>query len=488
MSQSSKGIWSFQGKNKVLHMSWFAFFLSFFVWFNFAPFATTIQKALNLSSEQIKTLLICNIALTIPTRIIIGMLVDRFGPRKTYTTLLVTMSFPCFLFAMAQSFEQMVILRILLSCIGSGFVIGIRMIGEWFGPKEVGMAEGIYGGWGNFGSAAAAFTLPSLALLFSDANGWRLAIGFSGALCLGFAPIYYRAVRDTPSGKTYFSPKKISALEVSSYPAMYALIIMTLPMVLCLGILVWKLQTPGVAFISSNTSYVLYGLLSALYIYQVMQILKVNLPHLKSDIHEADKYEFRQVGVLNIAYAASFGSELAVVSMLPAFFEKTFGLSVAAAGIIGSCFAFMNLLARPMGGVFSDRFGRRGTLLVLFSCLFFTYIGMGFLNSSWPLVFAIMLTMLCSFCVQSAEGAVFSIVPLIKRRITGQIAGMVGAYGNVGGVCFLTIYSLASPQVFFYSIAGFSLISLASSLALKDPKGKIMEVQPDGTIEMLEVA
>lgn len=38
--------------------------------------------------------------------------------------------------------------------------------------------------------------------------------------------------------------------------------------------------------------------------------------------------------------------------------------------------------------------------------------------------------------VQAGCGAVYAMVPLIKRRMTGQIAGMVGAYGNVGGVTF----------------------------------------------------
>ena len=43
---------------------------------------------------------------------------------------------------------------------GFGFVIGIRLVSEWFPANELGTAEGIYGGWGNFGSAVAAFTLP----------------------------------------------------------------------------------------------------------------------------------------------------------------------------------------------------------------------------------------------------------------------------------------------------------------------------------------
>lgn len=481
-------ILSFSGRFRILHMSWFAFFLSFFVWFNMAPFATTIQKALDLTSGQLKTLLICNIALTIPARIVIGMLVDKFGPRKTYSTLLFTMSFPCFLFAMSDSFTELVVYRLILGGMGAGFVIGIRMIGEWFSPREIGVAEGVYGGWGNFGSAAAAFTLPSLALLLSDVSGWRLAIGFSGCLSLAFSFVYYKMVRDTPSGKTYFKPKKVTAMEVSSKKDMALLLFMTLPMILCLALLTWKLQLPDIGFISPEVSYGIYAVLAIIFFYQVGQIVMVNRERLKSEIHVADRYRFKQVAILDLAYAASFGSELAVVSMLPSFFEKTFDLSVTHAGMIAASFAFMNLVARPSGGILSDKFGRKRSLLILITGLTFTYLGMSQINSTWFLPLAIVLTMCCSFFVQAAEGAVFSIVPLVKRRLTGQIAGMVGAYGNVGGVVFLTVYSFTTPENFFLVIAGVAIFSLLVTVFMDEPEGHTMEVLPDGTVEMVKVS
>lgn len=38
MSHSDKlNLFSFSGKMKILHMSWIAFFITFFVWFNHAP-------------------------------------------------------------------------------------------------------------------------------------------------------------------------------------------------------------------------------------------------------------------------------------------------------------------------------------------------------------------------------------------------------------------------------------------------------------------
>ena len=165
MTADKFNIFSFTGKMKILHLSWMVFFVTFVVWFNMAPLKQVIMGDMGLSLEEWKTLLILNVALTIPARVIIGALTDKYGPRLVYSSLLAICSVPCFLFAFASDFTQMAIARFALGFIGAGFVIGIRMVSEWFPPKELGTAEGIYGGWGNFGSAAAAFTLPTAVYL-----------------------------------------------------------------------------------------------------------------------------------------------------------------------------------------------------------------------------------------------------------------------------------------------------------------------------------
>ncbi|RUT04209.1 hypothetical protein DSM106972_044370 [Dulcicalothrix desertica PCC 7102] len=55
-----RGLLSFSGRYRILHLTWFAFFLSFVIWFNIAPLATTIQQDLRLTTEQLKVLSICN--------------------------------------------------------------------------------------------------------------------------------------------------------------------------------------------------------------------------------------------------------------------------------------------------------------------------------------------------------------------------------------------------------------------------------------------
>ncbi|MCZ7631654.1 MAG: hypothetical protein M5U19_22485 [Microthrixaceae bacterium] len=43
---------------------------------------------------------------------------------------------------------------------------------------------------------------------------------------------------------------------------------------------------------------------------------------------------------------------------------------------------------------------------------------------------------------------------MVNKRMTGQIAGMAGAYGNVGAVIYLVVYSLVDARTFFFILAG----------------------------------
>ncbi len=491
MTPSRLNLLSFSGNIKILHMTWIAFFISFVVWFNHAPLMLLIADSLQMSKAQIKTVLILNVALTIPSRIAIGILVDKFGPKKTYSTLLALGSIPCFLFAFANSFEQLALARFFMGFVGAGFVIGIRMVGEWFPAKQVGVAEGIYGGWGNFGSAAAAMSLPTVALLFGGENGWRYAIACTGVLALIYSVVYFFSVTDTPKGSTYFKPKKAGAMEVTSIWDLFFYILMTMPLYATLTLLTWKLSPAGVSLLSDVAAMAIYAAIWILFFYNVYKIVHVNEEHLCQPIEDIHKYKFKQVAILDLAYLITFGSELAVVSMLPMFYFDTFnqsqGVTLVQAGLLASGFAFMNLIARPGGGWISDKFGRKLSLTIFICGLSVGYFIMSQITSEWPVALAVAMTMFCSFFVQAGEGAVFAMVPLIKRRMTGQIAGMVGAYGNVGAVLFLTVLSFVSPSVFFLVIASGALIVLVVVQFIEEPSGHMAEVQEDGTVEMIEV-
>ncbi|ACK66477.1 nitrite transporter [Rippkaea orientalis PCC 8801] len=497
-------MWTLRGRYKILHLTWFAFFLTFVVWFNLAPLATQVQADFGLEVGQIRTLAICNVALTVPARIIIGMLLDKYGPRITYTLLLMYAAIPCIIFATAQNFNQLLISRLALGIVGAGFVIGIRMVAEWFPPKEIGLAEGIYGGWGNFGSAAAAFTLPAIAgwLAFGAINpqtgeallNWRVCIAGTGIIAALYGIFYFFNVQDHPPGKVYRKPKNARGIEVTTPKDFWFLLLMNIPLSGILMVLAWRLKKLGLYDV--NTLYIVWTFLVGLYLFQAYNCWVANKDLMtgKKRYPADDRYNFSQVAILELTYFVNFGSELAVVSMLPAFFEGTFTLSPAQAGMIASTYAFMNLMSRPGGGLISDKLGsRKNTMGVLTLGMGIGYLFMGSMNNNSWLPLAVILTMGCSFFVQAGEGSTFAIVPLIKRRITGQIAGNVGAYGNVGAVAYLTIFSLLpewlgggakpTPEIIgqantaFFQLMGIAAVVVAFLcwFFLKEPKGSFAE-------------
>ncbi len=488
MSDSKLNLFSFTGKARTLHLTWVAFFITFAVWFNHAPLLSVIGETFGLSNQELKALLIINVALTIPARIIVGMLVDKYGPRIMYSALLFISSWLCFIFALADSYQMLALSRFLLGFVGAGFVIGIRMIGEWFPAKQVGVAEGIYGGWGNFGSAAAAMTLPTLALLYGGDEAWRYAIGTTGAIALVYSFVYYKMARNTPKGSTYFKPKQTGAMEITSKGDFFFYLLMNIPMYAALAVLTWKLGPDNLGMLSTFAADAIYLILIGVYAYQTAQVWRINKHVFSETVPEIHRYKFKQVAVLDLAYFVTFGSELAVVSMLPLFFKETFGLSLVEAGLLASGFAFMNLVARPTGGWFSDRFGRKKSLTFLIAGLAAGYFLLSNIDSSWPLALAVIATMACSFFVQSGEGAVFAVVPLVKRRMTGQIAGMAGAYGNVGAVTFLTAYSFMDASQFFLVIAAAAVVALVAVQFLDEPEGQTAEIGEDGTVQMIDVS
>lgn len=499
-----------QQRIRTLHYTWIAFFVTFYLWFNMAPLATTMLDSIKwLTKEHIKVLAICNVALTIPARIVIGALIDKYGPRKVFSGLLIVMSIPVFFFAFGNNFIQLVISRLFLGTIGAGFVIGIKMTAIWFPKNMIGRAEGFYAGWGNFGSAWAAMTLPWFALTVCQnwfgfgADGWRYALVVNGLVSLGYGIAYYFLVTDSPPDKEIKFAKKAGPMKVTSYGDLIQYIVWSFPLVGAMGVLAWrlsKINLSGAPLLSETALYVIYAVLAIIYIAHVIKVLQVNLPDLKAGIPKEKRYSWSSVAALNTTYFANFGAELAVVSMLPMFFEVVFRgltdsdgnhiMTATMAGMVAASFAVVNLVARPLGGYLSDKMkNRKRTMLIYMIGITIGFLAMGLIgkygpvdaegirsvvpmfDGLWWLVVAVIITIACSMFVQGAEGATFAIIPMIKRGMTGQIAGMAGAYGNVGAVIYLVIYSLVDDLTFFYIISGGAAVSfLFCLLFLKEPE------------------
>ena len=134
---------------RAFHMSWFAFFLCFFAWFGIAPLMAVVREELSLTKSQVGWSIIASVTVTVLARLVIGWLCDRFGPRLTYTWLLILGSLPVMGIGLAHDFQTFLIFRLLIGVIGASFVITQYHTSIMFAPNVVGTANATSAGWGN---------------------------------------------------------------------------------------------------------------------------------------------------------------------------------------------------------------------------------------------------------------------------------------------------------------------------------------------------
>ena len=158
--------------------------------------------------------------------------------------------------------------------------------------------------------------------------------------------------------------------------------------------------------------------------------------------------------LLFIQYACCFGVELTMNNAAAMYFKTSFDLTTEKAAAIASIFGWMNLFARGLGGFFSDKanakMGMRGRLAFQTLCLVSEGVLVFIFANSTSLGLAIFLMVLFSTFVQAAEGSTYGIVPYVDPPCTGSIAGIIGAGGNTGAVCFgLGFRNLETMQAFY---------------------------------------
>lgn len=197
---------------RAFHLSWIAFFLSFIAWFGIAPLMAVVRDDLKLTKAQIGNTVIASVAITIFARMLTGWLCDRFGPRRTYSVLLVVGALPVMGVGLAHTYHSFLFFRLAIGLVGASFVVTQYHTSTMFSRSVVGSANAITAGWGNLGGGVAQWVMPLLFGVFVGLGcdrflSWRLAMIVPGALMLltGFA--YFRFTEDTPDGRP-FSPRK----------------------------------------------------------------------------------------------------------------------------------------------------------------------------------------------------------------------------------------------------------------------------------------
>lgn len=164
-----------------------------------------------------------------------------------------------------------------------------------------------------------------------------------------------------------------------------------------------------------------------------------------------------RIWTLTLAYAMCFGMEITFDNIASLHFVDNFKLSQSSAGFWAGIFGFMNLFARALGGIVSDKIGKwsglRGKGILLAIVLLLEGVGLIFFAHAGTLVIAIASMLSFALFLKMANGATYGIVPFINEKNVGLISGIVGAGGNFGGMLFGFLFkwqAITYTQAFSY--------------------------------------
>lgn len=145
-----------------------------------------------------------------------------------------------------------------------------------------------------------------------------------------------------------------------------------------------------------------------------------------------------RVWALAVIYAACFGMELTIDNIAALYFVDNFGLSIQTAGILAGTFGMMNLFARALGGIISDRchakWGLRGRATMLTVTIALEGLALMAFSQAQSVGLAVAAMLLTGLFIKLSNGATYSVTPFINKKAMGAVAGLVGAGGNIGAV------------------------------------------------------
>ncbi|MFW2160032.1 MFS transporter [Acinetobacter beijerinckii] len=399
---------------RAFHMSWLAFFVCFFAWFACAPLMPVIAGEFHLTKDQIANINIAAVAITILVRLIVGPLCDKYGPRKTYTALLIIGSIPVFGVASANSYESFLFFRLLIGAIGASFVITQYHTSIMFAPNVVGTANAASAGWGNAGGGATQALMPLLlaALVMfgvEQTMGWRIALIVPGVMMVIVGFLYWKLTQDCPQG---------DFRELREQ-----------------GVVVGSDKKGGLAIL----------------------------------MHAARNY---RVWILFFSYAACFGIEIFIHNIIAMYYVEHFSFGLKEAGLAAGIFGLLALFARALGGILSDKValkkGLDGRTKVLFALILGEGLFLMLFSQMNGAVSAILVMTVFALFTHMACGATYALVPFIDREALGGVAGIIGAGGNVGAVAagFL-LKGMLDIQTCLMVLGGLVVIAASSVMLIR---------------------
>ncbi len=414
-------IFSLKGiQMKTFHITWLTFFVCFFGWFGLAPLMPTIKEDLHLDKGQIGNIIIASVSATIIARLLIGRLCDTWGPRKTYTVLLLIGAIPVMCVGLAKDYTSFLLFRLAISIIGASFVITQFHTSQMFAANIKGTANAVAGGWGNLGGGVTNMVMPLIfaAIVgfgFTKHDAWRYAMIVPGVMMLVMAFFYYRFTKDTPDGNYDEIGKSKAVKTKTDYSVLKD----------------WRIWALSLAYA------VCFG----------MEITFDNV----AALHFVQEYNLSQ--------------------STAGFWAGMFGFMNIFARALGGIFA----------DKVGKKFGLRGKGILLAAVLLLEGLGLLMFAQSGSFAMAIFSMISFALFLKMANGATYAITPFINEKNGGLVAGIVGAGGNLGGMMFGFLFKsknityLDAFSYIGYIAIGVSLIVLVTRFVKTE---EVAEGQP----------
>jgi NNP family nitrate/nitrite transporter-like MFS transporter len=171
------------------------FDMSFMVWVLLGALANSIVPDLGLNESERGLMLAFPLLGGSLLRLVVGVLTDHIGARRTGLLGLALTLLPLLLgWLWADSYFAVLVVGLLLGVAGASFAAALPLASRWYPPQYQGMAMGIAGA-GNSGTALATLLGPILAAYW----GWHTVFALALGPIVGTLLVFLLCARDSPN-------------------------------------------------------------------------------------------------------------------------------------------------------------------------------------------------------------------------------------------------------------------------------------------------
>ncbi len=306
---------------------------------------------------------------------ILGVMLDRYGPRRVQIVLLALAALGSALFGLSSSLPELIVARVLIGVGFAGGLMGaIKIITLWFPPERWGLITGFHMMAGGLGSMAA--TLPiqwSLSVL-----SWQGLFFWLAGICLAASALIFAVVPERPASgphgtlREQFRVTGIVLTDGFYWRIQPLLAVQQLAFIGCISLWIgpWLRDVGGIADTAARADIQLYT------------TAVMTLGFASSGVIAA---WFRRVGVSDFASAGLMSFLFALVCGWIAFGPRGDPLIPwMLFGFLGACpIQYMPLLVSSFPQQYTGRVSTSSNLVV-FSVIFAGQWAIGKVVDQWP--------------------------------------------------------------------------------------------------------